>query len=53
MNSWVIVNAETGEAVMETFDRSIANRVTKKYKAVPARKYLEELNDSIKRENKE
>ena len=53
MNSWIIVNVRTGEAVMETFDRSIANRVTRKYKAVPARKYLEDLNAKIKRENQE
>jgi hypothetical protein len=53
MNSWVIVNAQTGEAVMETWDSTLIPNLRIQYQAVPARKYLEELNDSIKRENQE
>jgi hypothetical protein len=39
--SWVIVNKETGEAVMETFEKSNVEALnTKKYKAVPIAEYL-------------
>ena len=53
MNSWIIVNAETGEAVMETWDSTLIPKLRIQYQAVPARKYLEELNGKIKRENQE
>jgi hypothetical protein len=53
MNSWIIVNAETGEAVMETWDSTLIPKLRMQYQAVPARKYLEDLNAKIKRENQE
>jgi hypothetical protein len=43
--SWVIVNKETGTAIMETFNKSTADAVnTVKYKAVPILEYLQGLN---------
>ncbi|GGE24354.1 Adenine-specific DNA methylase, N12 class [Gemmobacter megaterium] len=43
--SWVIRNRETGETVMETFDRKKVDALnTAKYEAVPAREHLESLN---------
>jgi hypothetical protein len=49
-SSWVIVNKETGEAVMETFDLKVASKVnTKKYDVIPIYKYLTDLNESIKK----
>jgi hypothetical protein len=48
MNSWIIVNAKTGEAVMETWDSTLIPKLRIKYQAVPARKYLEDLNAKIK-----
>ena len=53
MNSWVIVDAETGKAVMETWDSTSIPKLRIKYQAVPARKYLENINAKIKRENQE
>jgi hypothetical protein len=53
MNSWIIINAETGEALMQTWDSTLIHNLPIEFEAVPARKYLEELNDSIKRENQE
>ena len=47
-NSWIIVNAKTGEAVMETWDSTLIPKLRIKYQAVPARKYLEDLNTKIK-----
>lgn len=44
--SWVIRNKETGEAVMETFDRHTAESINHaKYEAVPALQHLQELNN--------
>ena len=44
--SWVIRNKETGEVVMETFDRKKVDALnTAKYEAVPIREYLEGLNN--------
>jgi hypothetical protein len=43
--SWVIVNKQTGEAVLETFNKGVISRLnTDKYKAVPIAKYLGSLN---------
>ena len=47
--SWVIRNKETGEAVMETFDRAKVDALnTKKYEAVPILQHLQEVNRGIK-----
>ncbi len=47
--SWVIRDKETGEVVMETFDRKKVDALnTAKYEAVPAREYLEGLNRAVK-----
>lgn len=44
--SWVIRNKETGESVMETFDRKKVQYLnTEKYEAVPVRQHLAEAND--------
>lgn len=43
--SWVIRNRETGEVVMETFDRKKVDALnTEKYEAVPIQEYLAGLN---------
>jgi hypothetical protein len=43
--SWVIVNIETGEAVLETFNKGVISRLnTAKYKAVPIAEYLGTIN---------
>lgn len=43
--SWVIVNIETGEAVLETFNKDVILRLnTAKYKAVPIAEYLGCIN---------
>lgn len=43
--SWVICNKETGEAIMETAQRSILSKLpTDKYEAVPILEYLAGLN---------
>lgn len=43
--SWVIRNKETGEPVMETFERSTAERINHdKYEAVPVAQHLAEIN---------
>lgn len=48
--SWVIRNKETGEPVLETFDRAKVDALnTEKYEAVPAREHLEQLNDPTTR----
>lgn len=52
-DSWIIVNAETGEALMETWDSTLIPNLSIEFQAVPARKYLEDLNAKIKRENQE
>ena len=53
MNSWIIVNAQTGEALMETWDSTLIPKLPIEFQAVPARKYLEELNVKMKRENQQ
>lgn len=43
--SWVIRNRETGEMVMEAFDRKTVERLnTDKYEAVPVAQHLAEIN---------
>lgn len=45
MTSWVIVEKETGRAVLETFLPSVKDAVnTEKFKAVPIMDYLKGLN---------
>ncbi len=51
--SWVVVSKATGEAVLETFSRAVANRVDRgRYDVLPALDYLYRLNRSIKEESK-
>lgn len=48
MKSYVIVD-KNNEPIFETFNSKIVNAInTDKYKAVPIRQYLEELNKRIK-----
>jgi hypothetical protein len=43
--SWVIVNLKTGEAILETFNFSLTEKINKaKYKVVPILEYLGEFN---------
>ena len=43
--SWVIVDKQTGAAVLETTQRSVADKINQdKYQALPIRLYLEGLN---------
>ena len=47
--SWVIRNKETGEVVMETFDRAKVEALnTEKYEAVPVEQHLQELNEKLR-----
>jgi len=47
--SWVIVNKETGEPVLETYNEKMLSKLnTEKYEAIPALKYLVALNKKIK-----
>lgn len=47
--SWVIRNKETGEVVMETFDKAKVDALnTEKYEAVPALQHLQEVNRKAK-----
>lgn len=51
MASWVIRERATGDVVMETYDRRIADRLnTAKYEAVPILEYLGSLNRQIQSE---
>lgn len=44
--NWVIVNTETGKAVMETYSEGIARAVNEpKFKAVPILEWLCSLNE--------
>lgn len=43
--SWVVVSRETGEAVMETFSKAVAQRINlQEFKVVPIKEYLYSLN---------
>ncbi len=47
--SWVAVSRDTGKAVLETFERSVAERINReKYDVLTAAQYLGELNAKIK-----
>lgn len=51
MTSWVIVRIETGEGIAETFDEKHADNICmtySKYKKVPIKEYLYNLNEQIK-----
>jgi hypothetical protein len=44
--SWVVRNKETGEPIMETFQKSVADKANKeKYEVVPILQHLQELNE--------
>lgn len=46
--SRVIVNKETNQAVFETFQASLCDKInTKKYAVVPVAEYLHDLNHKI------
>lgn len=50
--SWVIREKETGNVVMETFDKKKVDALnTDKYEAVPVQQHLGELNKALKAEN--
>lgn len=50
--SWVIREKETGNVVMETFDKKKVDALnTEKYEAVPVQQHLGELNKALKAEN--
>jgi hypothetical protein len=43
--SWVVVDLKTDEAVLETFNKRLADAVNReKYKVVPILAYLQSLN---------
>jgi len=45
--SWIIRNRETGETVLETSDKKVADKINKnKYEAIPALLHLEQINGS-------
>ncbi len=47
--SWIIRSKETGEAVMETTQKSVVDKInTDKYEAVPSLQHLQELNERAK-----
>lgn len=47
--SWVIIENVTGNAILETYSESIANKInTEKYTAMPVMEYLCKLNKQIK-----
>jgi len=53
-NSWVIVNKQTGEAVLETFNQKVTQAInTHKYQVLTAYEYLCKLNTQIKEVNRE
>lgn len=44
-NSWVIVNRQTGEAILETWSEKVTQAInTKKYQVLTAYEYLCQLN---------
>ena len=48
MTSWVIIKKDTGQAVLETYQSSILNKINAdKYKAVPILEYLCSLNKQV------
>lgn len=52
VKSWIIRDKSTGEAVTETWEKSVAMSInTEKYEAVSAQQHLVELNRQIKAES--
>ncbi len=48
-SSWVIVNRRTGQAVRETFEKTLADRVNRaRYEVLPILEYLQRFNASVK-----
>ncbi len=48
-NSWIVVDKVTGKAVLETYQRSVADKVnTARYEVLTAYEYLVRLNRDIK-----
>jgi len=48
-NSWVVVSKATGEAVLETFSRKVADRVDRgRYDVLTAYDYLVRLNATVR-----
>lgn len=46
--SWIIVDKQTREAVMETFDKVTADAINRdKFDVLPALEYLQQLNRSL------
>ena len=49
MQSWIIIDRETGRAVFETWNRTTAEAINAdKYAALPAKEYLASLNAPAK-----
>jgi len=49
IGSWIIRSKADGEAIMETFNKKLVDRLkTEKYEAVPAKQHLVELNKKYK-----
>lgn len=43
--SWVIKNKQTGEVIMETFNKTVVDALNvEKYEAIPILEYLQSLN---------
>jgi hypothetical protein len=50
--SWVIVRREDGQAVLETFNRRVADAINReRYDVIPAGEYLGRLNRKIREED--
>lgn len=48
--SWVVVRKATGEAVLETYCRSIAEKINQKvYSVIPVLEYLYSINETLKK----
>lgn len=46
--SWVIVNKETKQAVFETYQKSLCDKInTQKYTVIPIAEYLHSLNHKM------
>ena len=49
MTSWVVVSRETGQAVLETFSRKIADAVNlDRYRVVPILQWLGSINSALR-----
>jgi hypothetical protein len=49
--SWVIRKRDTGEVIMETFNKQIIEKLNaEKYEAIPILEYLQSLNSKTKQE---